>query len=107
MSTMYSGETSLSFIIGIRLCPPESSLASGPSFCSSATASSSVRGEKYSKLRGIMGSSPSYIGFDFALRSTELFNREGHDHTRRSLQRQHWSTDYTDDRVSCGSLGGN
>src|SRR5215218_6503790 len=107
MSTMYSGETSLSFIIGIRLCPPESSLASGPSFSSSATASSSVRGEKYSKLRGIMGSSPSYIGLDLRAFKLSVSIREGPDHTRRSRQRQHWSTDYTDDRVSCGFLGGN
>src|SRR6185436_17476146 len=58
MSTMYSGGTSLNFIIGMRLWPPDSNFASGPSFCSRAIASSSVRGEKYSKLRGIIGASP-------------------------------------------------
>src|SRR6185295_6387671 len=68
MSTIYSGETSLNFIIGIRLWPPESNFASGPSFCSRAIASSSVRGEKYSKLRGIMGRHLSYIGIDFSFK---------------------------------------
>src|SRR5215510_6136748 len=62
MSTMYSGETSLNFIIGMRLWPPESNFASGPSFCNRAIASSSVRGEKYSKLRGIIGRPLSYVG---------------------------------------------
>src|SRR6185295_10747604 len=66
MSTMYSGETSLNFIIGMRLWPPDSNFASGPSFCSRAMASSSVRGEKYSKLRGIIGRHLSYIGIDFS-----------------------------------------
>src|SRR5678815_3995578 len=67
MSTLYSGETSLNFIIGMRLWPPDSNFASGPSFCSRAMASSSVRGEKYSKLRGIIGQfNLSYIGFKFA-----------------------------------------
>src|SRR6185369_4345131 len=55
MSTMYSGETSLNFIIGMRLWPPDSNFASGPSFFNRAIASSSVVGEKYSKLRGIIG----------------------------------------------------
>src|SRR5215813_1431608 len=70
MSTIYSGETSLNFIMGIRLWPPESNLASGPSFCSRAIASSRVRGEKYSKFRGIIGHHLSYIGIVFRFMST-------------------------------------
>src|SRR5262249_2878308 len=54
MSTMYRGDTSLNFIIGMRLWPPESSLASEPCFWRSERASSRVSGEKYSKLRGII-----------------------------------------------------
>src|SRR5215475_3775727 len=57
MSMMYGGVASLNFIIGIRLCPPDRILASWPNLPSSDTASSSVLGAKYSKLRGIMESS--------------------------------------------------
>src|SRR5262245_3714390 len=54
MSTMNCGDASLIFIIGIRLCPPDSILASGPCFARSAIASSRVPGTEYSKLRGII-----------------------------------------------------
>src|SRR5215475_3128129 len=57
ISMMYGGVASLNFIIGIRLCPPDRILASWPNLPSNDTASSSVRGAKYSKLRGIMESS--------------------------------------------------
>ena len=68
MSTMYSGETSRNFIIGMRLWPPDSNFASGPSLFNRAIASSSVVGEKYPKLRGIIGRNLSYIGFYFAFK---------------------------------------
>src|SRR5688500_182543 len=78
---MYSGETSLSFIIGMRLWPPDSNLASGPSFWSRATASSRVRGEKYSKLRGIMAF--TYLHrIRLLAYNLSVSNREGLDHTR-------------------------
>src|SRR5215471_2775395 len=68
MSMMYGGAASLNFIIGIRLCPPDRILASWPNLASSDTASSSVRGAKYSKLRGIMESSlgTSLLFFNFS-----------------------------------------
>src|SRR5215475_3028317 len=70
MSMMYGGVASLSFIIGIRLCPPDRILASWPNLPSSDTASSSVLGAKYSKLRGIMESSlgSSLLFFKFSTR---------------------------------------
>src|SRR5215475_5677005 len=87
ISTMYSGETSLNFIIGMRLWPPDSNFASGPSFCSRAIASSSVRGEKYSKLRGIIGRHLSSIGID-CVQAERIKLWEGVDHTS---PRVHWS----------------
>lgn len=44
MSTTCPGVASLSFISGIRLCPPERTLASSPSLASSAVASPSELG---------------------------------------------------------------
>ena len=46
MSTTTAGRTSRRFIIGIRLCPPASTLASGPCCARSSMASSRVFGAK-------------------------------------------------------------
>jgi hypothetical protein len=44
MSTRTSGEAKRSLSMGIRLCPPASTLASPPPSCSRPIASSSERG---------------------------------------------------------------
>src|SRR5687768_6484388 len=49
-------------------------------------ASSSVRGEKYSKLRGIMG-----LHLPTSESNFRAFKREGPDNTNGLRKRQHWS----------------
>src|SRR4051794_21936355 len=69
MSTRTRGAANLSFISGMRLCPPASTFASSPCCSRSASASSRVVGAKYSKLGG------------YTDRSCWLGRR--HEHTRR------------------------
>src|SRR6266699_5295799 len=52
MSTSVSGWARRSFIIGIRLCPPASTLASGPNLASSASAWSTLVAFSYSTYAG-------------------------------------------------------
>src|SRR6266481_1796095 len=61
MSTRWWGAASRSFISGIRLWPPERTLASSPSFARSAVASPSELGAWYSKAPGIIVVTPFWI----------------------------------------------
>src|SRR5690348_17088959 len=57
-STRWLGWARRSFIIGMRLCPPASTLPSSPCLCSNAIASPTEAGRWYSKRPGITGRPP-------------------------------------------------
>src|ERR1700730_15814531 len=61
MSTRWWGAASRSFISGIRLWPPDRTLASSPHFARSAVASPSELGAWYSKAPGIIVVTPFWI----------------------------------------------
>src|SRR5436189_868173 len=64
MSTSRPGAAKRSFISGIRLCPPASTLASSPRWSRIERASSRVTGAEYAMLAGYMDRLPPAVGAD-------------------------------------------